>query len=46
VKTKEYFEVIEIMDDSNPYLFVLGIDWEFDNNDVLNMKKRQKFPLR
>jgi hypothetical protein len=26
VKTKEYFEVIEIMDDSDPYLAFLGID--------------------
>jgi hypothetical protein len=28
VKTKEYFEVIEIMDDSDPYPSLLGIDWE------------------
>jgi hypothetical protein len=39
VKTRENFEVIEIMDDSDPYLSLLGIDWEFDNNAVLNMKK-------
>jgi hypothetical protein len=32
VKTKADFEVIEIMDDSNPYPSLLGIDWEFDNN--------------
>jgi hypothetical protein len=41
VKTKEYFEVIKIMDDSNPYLTLLGIDWTFDNNVVLNPKNRQ-----
>ena len=34
------FEVIEIVDDSNPYLALLGIDWEFDMNVVINMKKR------
>jgi hypothetical protein len=32
VKTKADFEVIEIMDDSDPYLDLLGIDLEFDNN--------------
>jgi hypothetical protein len=26
VKNKDYFEVIEIMDDSYPYLALLGID--------------------
>jgi hypothetical protein len=41
VKMKEYFEVIEIMDDSDPYPSLLGIDWAFDNNVVLNLKKRQ-----
>ena len=41
VKTKVDFEVIEIMDDSNPYPSFFGIDWEFDNNVVLNLKKRQ-----
>jgi hypothetical protein len=39
VKTKAYFEVIEIMDDSDPYPTLLGIDWAFDNNVVLNLKK-------
>ena len=38
---KAYFEVIEIMDDSNPYLALLDIDWAFDNNVELNMKKRK-----
>jgi hypothetical protein len=41
VKTKVYFEVIEIMDDSDPYPALLGIDWAFENNVVLNLKKRQ-----
>jgi hypothetical protein len=39
VKTKVDFEVIEIMDDSNPYPALLGIDWAFDNNVILNMKQ-------
>jgi hypothetical protein len=41
VKMKDDFEVIEIMDDSDPYPALLGIDWAFNNNAVLNLKKRQ-----
>jgi hypothetical protein len=41
VKTKVDFEVIEIMDDIDPYPTLLGIDWALDNNVVLNLKKRQ-----
>jgi hypothetical protein len=41
VKTKVDFEVIEIMDESDPYPAFLGIDWDFDNNVVLNLKKCQ-----
>jgi hypothetical protein len=39
VKMKDDFEVIEIMDDYDPYPALLGIDWAFDNNVVLNLKK-------
>jgi hypothetical protein len=39
VKTKENFEVIEIMNDLDPYLSLLGIDWKFGNNAILNLKK-------
>jgi hypothetical protein len=41
VKTKEYFEAIEITDDSDTYHALLSIDWEFNNNVVLNLKNRQ-----
>ena len=34
------FEVIEIVDDSNPYPALLGIDWAIDMNGVINLKKR------
>lgn len=30
------FEVIEIVDDINPYLALLGIDWAIDMNGVIN----------
>ena len=33
------FEVIEIVDDSNPYLTLLGIDWATDMNGVIDLKK-------
>ena len=35
------FEVIEIIDDSNPFPALLGIDWEFDNLAIINLKKKQ-----
>jgi len=41
VRTFADFEVIEIVDDKFPYLALLGIDWAFDNNTMLNLKKRQ-----
>ena len=41
VSTLAYFEVIEIIDDSNPYLALLGIEWALDNSVVINLKKRQ-----
>lgn len=35
------FEVIEIVDDSNPYPTFLGIDWSTDMNGVINLKKQK-----
>ena len=35
------FEVIEIIDDSKPFPALLGIDWDFDNLVVINLKKKQ-----
>ena len=34
------FEVIEIVDDSNPYLALLGNGWVIDMNGVTSLKKR------
>ena len=34
------FEVIEIVDDNNPYPLLLGIDWATNKNGVINLKKR------
>jgi len=38
-RTKTYIEAIEIVDDSNPYPTLLGIDWATDMNGVINLKK-------
>ena len=35
------FEVIDIIDDSNPYPVLLGIDWATDMNGVINLQKRK-----
>ena len=36
-----YFEVIDIVDDNNPYPTLLGIDWATDMNRVINLKNRK-----
>ena len=33
------FEVINIVDDTNPYPALLGIDWAIDNQTIINFKK-------
>jgi hypothetical protein len=40
VRTFTDFEVIEIVDDSFPYIVLLGIDWAFDKSIVVCLKKR------
>ena len=40
VSTFMDFEVIEIIDDSNPYPALLGIEWAMENAAVINLKKR------
>ena len=41
VQTLADFEVIEIIDDRNPFPTLLGIDWAFDNLALINLKKKQ-----
>jgi len=33
-----YFEVIDIIDDSNPYPNLIRIDWPFDMDVIINLK--------
>jgi hypothetical protein len=41
VKTKAYFEVIDIMDEKDHYPAFIGIDWAFYNKAVFNLKQRK-----
>jgi len=41
VRTKGDFEVIKIVDDTTPYLALLGLDWEFENQAIINLKTRK-----
>jgi hypothetical protein len=37
VRTKVDFELIEIVDDTTPYLTFLTLDWVFDNHAIINL---------
>jgi hypothetical protein len=41
VRTFAEFKVIEIVDDSFPYLELLGIYWDFNNLTIIDLKKRR-----
>ena len=41
VHTMEYFEVIDIMDNTTPYPTLLGLAWDFDNQSIINLKTRK-----
>jgi hypothetical protein len=41
VCTKAAFEVIEIVDGTTPYLTLLGLDWEFENQAIINLKNKK-----
>lgn len=41
VSTQTDFKVIEIVDDSNPYPALLGIDWATDMKGIINLKRRK-----
>ena len=40
VRSLANFEVIEIIDDSMSYPALLGIDWAFENQAIINLKKK------
>jgi hypothetical protein len=39
--TKADFEVIEIVDDTTPYPTLIGLDWAFDNQAIINLNTRK-----
>jgi hypothetical protein len=41
VCTMENFEVISIVDNTSPYTTLLGLDWAFDNQGIINLKTRK-----
>jgi hypothetical protein len=41
VCTKVDFEVIEIVDNTTQYPTLLGLDWAFDNQAIINLKTRK-----
>jgi hypothetical protein len=41
VRTFADFKAIEIVDDSCPYPMLLGIDWDFNNSTIVDLKKRR-----
>jgi hypothetical protein len=41
VRTKIDFKVIEIVDGTTPYPTLLGLDWAFDNQAIINLKTRK-----
>ena len=40
LRTYANFEVVDIVDDTNPYPALLGIDWEIENETIINFKKQ------
>lgn len=39
VHSSAYFELVELEDETKPYPALLGIDWAFNNNAIINLKK-------
>ena len=40
VKVQADFEVIQIVEDVDPYPLLLGLDWAIDMGGIINLKKR------
>jgi hypothetical protein len=43
MRSVEDFEVIEIVDDSKPYPTLMGLEWEFDNQAIINLKGMENY---
>ena len=40
LRTYAEFKFIDIVDDTNPYIALLGIDWEIENQTIIKFNKR------
>jgi hypothetical protein len=40
-RTTTNFEVMDMVDESIPFPTLLGIDWAFDNQAIINLKTRK-----
>ena len=40
VKVRDDFEVIQIVEDADPYPVLLRLDWAIDMEGIINLKKR------
>jgi hypothetical protein len=41
VCTMDYFEVIDRVDNTSPYPTLLGLEWAFDKQSIINFKTRK-----
>jgi hypothetical protein len=41
INTMAYLEFIDIVDNTTPYPALLGLDWAFDNHEIINLKTRK-----
>jgi hypothetical protein len=41
VCTKANFKVIKIVDGTTPYPALIGLDWAFDNQAIINLKMQK-----
>ena len=40
IKVQADFEVIQMVEHADPYLVLLGLDWDIDMGGIINLKKR------
>jgi hypothetical protein len=41
MRNMEDFEVIEILDEIQPYQALMGLEWDFDSQDTINFKRME-----
>jgi hypothetical protein len=41
VCSMEYFGVIDIVDENKPYPALMGLEWDFGNEEIIKLKSRE-----